>query len=135
VTVTNGSGTGRYAPEPEFRDLYDPHLEAHLDWLDGERSGHRCDARAGHSATEVLMAVSESARTTGVVRAPLRTRANPLTAVIESGELPVEKPGPYGSPTEASVARRRRCRTPSRRLFGTVSLLSLVGNPPRAVTL
>lgn len=95
VTITDETGTRTYEPEPDFRDLYAPSLDAHVAWLDGEQSDHRCAAPEGHSVVEIMMGIYESARTRGVVEAPIRTRANPLAVMIEDGDLPVEKPGPY----------------------------------------
>lgn len=95
VTVTTDSGTETYAPEPEYHELYDPYLAAHVDWLDGRRDGHRCDAATGHDVVELMMGIYESARTRGVVESPVGTRANPLAVMIEDGDLPVEQPGAY----------------------------------------
>jgi hypothetical protein len=41
------------------------------------------------------MAIYESARMHEVVQLPLRTHANPLDLMIESGDLPIERPGRY----------------------------------------
>ena len=44
---------------------------------------------------EVLMAIYESARRRQRIDLPLKTLANPLQLMVESGDLPVEWPGPY----------------------------------------
>jgi hypothetical protein len=41
------------------------------------------------------MSIYESVRTHAVVRAPLRTKVNPLDLMVESGQLAVEYPGRY----------------------------------------
>ena len=41
------------------------------------------------------MATYESARLHEVTTLPLRTMASPLEAMIEAGDLPVERPGHY----------------------------------------
>lgn len=103
VTVTSADGTETYDPDPDFRTPYDPYLDTHVAWLDGDRDGHRCDADGGYAVTEIMMGFYESVRTNGVVETPVRTRANPLSVMIEDGDLPVENPGsydirlPYGS--------------------------------------
>ena len=41
------------------------------------------------------MALFESARKRQRIDLPLKTRVNPLTLMVENGDLPVEWPGPY----------------------------------------
>lgn len=94
VTVTNADGTSEHAPEGE-RDNRARYLDEFVAWLDGDREGHRCDGAAGVAVMESMMALYESARTRGVVEAPLETRSNPLLVMIEDGDLPVEQPGAY----------------------------------------
>jgi predicted dehydrogenase len=94
VTVTNGDGTTEYTPEAE-RSTRNRYLEEFVAWLDGDRPDHRCSADRAVVGMEIMMAIYESARTRGVVEPPLRTLANPLNDMIESGALPVEHPGSY----------------------------------------
>ena len=94
VTVTNADGTTEYAPDPD-RASRSRCVAAMLDWIEGERDDHRCSGARAVPTMEVLMSIYESARTNGVVHAPLETRTNPLVAMIEAGELPVERPGAY----------------------------------------
>lgn len=94
LTVTNAGGRTDHAPESE-EGTQTRYLDEFVEWLDGERDDHRCSgARASH-VMEIMMAIYESARTQGVVEAPLETRANPLRVMINQGELPVERPGAY----------------------------------------
>jgi predicted dehydrogenase len=65
-----------------------------LSWIEG-RSGHRGEAINGRAAVEIIMAIYDSARLHEVVQMPVRTHASPLEAMIESGDLPVERPGRY----------------------------------------
>ena len=44
---------------------------------------------------EIMMAVYESARCHERVPLPLFTRANPLDVAVESGVIPVTRPGAY----------------------------------------
>ena len=54
---------------------------------------------------KIIMAIYESARMHEVVQLPLRTHANPLDLMIESGELAVERPGRLRHP-RVFIARR-----------------------------
>ncbi|MFB6135328.1 MAG: Gfo/Idh/MocA family protein [Halobacteriaceae archaeon] len=94
VTVTNADGTTEHAPEAEAGNRA-RYLDAFVAWLDGDRDDHRCSGERAGGVMEVMMALYESARTRGVVEAPLETRANPLRVMIEEGDLPVEHPGAY----------------------------------------
>lgn len=95
VTVRDEDGTETYDPTPEFGSLYEPCLDGYVAWLDGEQDRHRCAGSEAYGVMEALMGIYESARTNAVVRAPVRTRANPLSVMIDDGDLPVEHPGPY----------------------------------------
>ena len=52
-------------------------------------------ADRARAVQEVMMALFESARKRQRIYLPLKTRINPLTLMVESGELPVEWPGRY----------------------------------------
>lgn len=94
VRVVNADGERVSAPESEGSNR-DRYVAALFDWLDGEIEEHRCGGQQAHDVMELMMAIYESARTNGVVEAPLETRANPLRLMIESGDLPLENPGKY----------------------------------------
>jgi len=94
VTVVSDGGTNEYAPTSELSDRA-AFLAAFVEWLDGDRTDHRCSGPRSGRVVEILMALYESARIRGVVERPLQTRANPLKRMIESGDLPVEYPGKY----------------------------------------
>ena len=78
-------------PKSDGRDLWS---EFKL-WLDGEIETHRCDGRQARATVEIMMAIYESVRTRGLVRIPFQTQESPLELLIDSGMLPVEKPGKY----------------------------------------
>ena len=65
-----------------------------VEWIEG-RVEHRGEASNGRAAIEIIMAIYESARLHEVVQMPLRTMASPIERMIESGDLPVERPGSY----------------------------------------
>ena len=78
-------------PKSDGRDLWS---EFKL-WLDGEIETHRCDGRQARATVEIMMAIYESVRIRGLVRIPFQTQESPLELLIDSGMLPVEKPGKY----------------------------------------
>lgn len=65
-----------------------------VDWIEG-RVEHRGEASNGRAVVEIIMAIYESARRHEVVQMPLCTLASPIEQMIESGDLPVERPGCY----------------------------------------
>ncbi|MEW6750798.1 MAG: Gfo/Idh/MocA family oxidoreductase [Candidatus Latescibacterota bacterium] len=65
-----------------------------VDWIEG-RGEHLGQAVNGRAAVEIIMAIYESARRHEVVSLPLTTHASPLEAMIEAGQLPVQRPGAY----------------------------------------
>ncbi len=66
-----------------------------VDWIEGRVEDYRGDGEKARAVVEIMMAIYESARMREVVRMPLRTRAYPLDLMVESGDLPVERPGRY----------------------------------------
>ncbi|WP_459193230.1 Gfo/Idh/MocA family protein [Halosimplex sp. J119] len=94
VAVRNGDGVSTYAPERETSSRYE-YLDEMIELMDGEREDHRCSGWQARHTIEILMAIYESARTNGLVETPLQTRANPLEAMRENGELEPEHPGEY----------------------------------------
>jgi|ETNmetMinimDraft_30_1059905.scaffolds.fasta_scaffold00501_3 predicted dehydrogenase len=65
-----------------------------IEWIEGKVE-HRGQAENGRAAVEIIMAIYESARLHEVVKLPLRTFSSPLDVMVESGDLPVERPGRY----------------------------------------
>jgi predicted dehydrogenase len=65
------------------------------DWIEGKIDNHRNNGFNGYKALEMLHAVYESARMHEKVILPLHTRINPLDLMVESGQLPIERPGRY----------------------------------------
>lgn len=62
-------------------------------WIDGEIEDYPGKAENGKAALETMLALYESARVRERVELPLQTRVNPLDLAVESGALPVERPG------------------------------------------
>lgn len=65
-----------------------------VDWIEG-RCVHRNQAENGLWTMHMMMGVLESARCHEKVYLPLQTRDNPLNLMVESGQLPVQRPGRY----------------------------------------
>ena len=65
------------------------------DWLDGTVQEYRGEGKYGLAATEIMMAIYESARVHERVVLPLLTRDNPLDVAVEQGRIPVERPGAW----------------------------------------
>lgn len=107
LDLMNGSTNGweHHRPEPEhveFGERQWEYLEAGTsqavelaDWLEGSVETHRGEATNGYKALQMIHAVYESARCHEKVHMPLQTRVNPLDVMVESGDLPVERPGKY----------------------------------------
>ena len=62
-------------------------------WIEGNFEDYYGQAEHGRAATEIMMAVYESARVHERVRFPLQTRANPLDVAVKEGVIPVTRPG------------------------------------------
>ena len=65
-----------------------------VSWVEGT-SDYRGTGESARFPVEITMAIYESARMHEVVSFPVRTLCSPLDLMIESGDLPVERPGRY----------------------------------------
>jgi predicted dehydrogenase len=70
-------------------------MEELAEWIEGKRDHFRNEAQNGFKALEMVLAVYESARRHEHVVLPLQTRLNALDLMVESGDLPVQRPGRY----------------------------------------
>lgn len=76
----------------------DPHIAQArelVEWIEGKTEEHRGQGENGRAAIEIIMAIYESARMHEVVSMPVRTKCSPIDVMIDSGDLPVERPGRY----------------------------------------
>lgn len=78
-----------------FRDAFLAQSHGIADWLDDKVEVYRGEASNAFAVMEIMMALYESARLNEVTRLPLQTRDNPLDLMVESGALPVRRPGKY----------------------------------------
>jgi UDP-N-acetyl-2-amino-2-deoxyglucuronate dehydrogenase len=81
--------------EAPWHDPFVHMAQEAIDWVDGKIDDPISSGQKGRATMEVLMAIYESARKRRRIDLPLKTLANPLQLMVESGELPVEWPGAY----------------------------------------
>ncbi len=93
IQLMNGDRAGwqSITPPPAETDQF----QEMIDWVEGRVASHRNAASVASSTMAIMMAVYESVRSQSAVQLPLETRANPLDILVESGRMPVEKPGRY----------------------------------------
>jgi predicted dehydrogenase len=81
--------------EAPWHDPFVHMAQEAVDWVDDKIDDPISSGQKGRATMEVLMAIYESARKRRRIDLPLKTLANPLQLMVESGELPVEWPGAY----------------------------------------
>jgi predicted dehydrogenase len=81
--------------EAPWHDPFVHMAQEAVDWVDGKLDDPISSGQKGRATIEVLMAIYESARKRRRIDLPLKTLANPLQMMVESGEMPVEWPGAY----------------------------------------
>jgi len=98
MTTTSG-GWQTFQPTEAEREGYGrAHVDqaySIVDWIEGRVEDYRGKAEYGRAAMEIMMSVYESARCHERVMLPLLTRANPLDVAVETGAMPVTRPGAY----------------------------------------
>lgn len=92
LTATSG---GWQTIEAPWHDPFVHLAQEALDWVEGRTDDPISSGQKGRATLEVLMALYESARKRQRIFLPLKTLANPLALMVESGALPVEWPGRY----------------------------------------
>ncbi len=97
VRLLSSHGAGWHDLTLDRNEPFTAQARGIVDWLDGTVApdAFRNEATNGRAALEIMMAIYESARRHEVVRLPLATRVSPLDLMVESGDLPVERPGAY----------------------------------------
>jgi predicted dehydrogenase len=91
----NGSSGGWVDVQADWHDCWSHQCQEAIDWAEGKIEDPTSGYRHGRKVTEVMMALFESARKKQRIELPLKTRVNPLTLMVENGDLPVEWPGAY----------------------------------------
>ncbi|MCC6628685.1 MAG: Gfo/Idh/MocA family oxidoreductase [Chloroflexi bacterium] len=92
LTATSGGWQRIEAP---WHDPFVHLAQEAVDWVEGRVTDPISSGQKGRNTLEVLMALYESARKRQRVDLPLKTLANPLKLMVDSGELPVEWPGRF----------------------------------------
>ena len=92
LSTTKSGGWEEYSPEGENAHI--AQARELVEWIEGKVE-HRGEAKNGRAAVEIIMGIYESARLHQVVQMPLKTHSSPLEVMIETGGLPVERPGAY----------------------------------------
>lgn len=95
VRLMNAETRGWRTLDNPKNNPFEEQAKGIVDWLEGRVEDYRGEAKKARGTLEVMMALYESARRHEVTRLPLPTRANPLDLMVESGHLPVERPGKY----------------------------------------
>ncbi len=97
--TAEGKGWQTFTPSegqlPGFGRAHIDQAYGIVEWLEGRDENYRGQAKQGRAAMEIMMAVYESARCHERIQLPLITRANPLDVAVESGVIPVTRPGAY----------------------------------------
>ena len=91
---TNSQSKGWEEHTPEGEEPHIAQARELIEWIEGKVE-HRGEASNGRAAVEIIMAIYESARLHEIVQMPVKTRCSPLEVMIETGALPVERPGAY----------------------------------------
>ena len=95
VRYLNPSSNGWQAVAVPWHDCWSRQCQEAIDWVEGRVERPISGGDRGRAVQEVMMALFESARKRQRIYLPLKTRLNPLSLMVERGELPVEWPGRY----------------------------------------
>lgn len=91
----NGASGGWVDVEVPWHDCWAHQAQETMAWVEGTLDDPISHSRHGRAVTEVMMALFESARKKRRIELPLQTKVNPLSLMVENGDLPVEWPGQY----------------------------------------
>ena len=95
VRYVSASHAGWQDVEAPWHDCWAHQCREAIDWVEGRTEQPISGAERARAVQEVMMALFESARKRQRIYLPLKTRVNPLSLMVDSGELPVEWPGRY----------------------------------------
>ena len=91
----SSSTNGWQQVEAEWHDSWAHQCQDTIDWVEGRTDRPISGADRGRAVQEVMMALFESARKRQRVYLPLKTKVNPLSLMVDDGDLTVEWTGPY----------------------------------------
>ena len=95
VRILNTTSNGWQTVEAPWRDCWAQQCQEAIDWVEGRIDHPISGADRARAVQEVMMALFESARKKQRIYLPLKTKLNPLSLMVEQGDLPVEWPGRY----------------------------------------
>jgi predicted dehydrogenase len=95
VRYLNSSTQGWIDVQAPWHDCWGHQCQEAIDWVEGRVENPISGSERARAVQEVMMALFESARKRQRIYLPLKTRVNPLTLMVENGDLPVEWPGAY----------------------------------------
>ena len=91
----NAESRGWREIEAPWHDCWARQCGEAIDWVEGRIERPISGGDRGRAVQEIMMALYESARKRQRISLPLKTRLNPLSLMVERGELAVEWPGRY----------------------------------------
>ncbi len=91
----NAASTGWQEIEAPWQDCWARQCQEAIDWIEEKIDQPISSADHAFAVQEIMMALFESARKRQRIYLPLKTRVNPLSLMVEDGDLPVEWPGRY----------------------------------------
>ena len=89
------SSIGWQTVETPWHDPWAHQYQEAIAWVEGSVDQPISGGDRARAVQEVMMALFESARKRQRIDLPLKTRLNPLSLMVDSGDLPVEWPGRY----------------------------------------
>jgi predicted dehydrogenase len=95
VRYLNPASDGWKDVEAPWQDCWVHQAQETIAWAEGKLDDPISSGQKAYATQEVMMALYESARKRQRIDLPLKTRLNPLQLMVESGDLPVEWPGPH----------------------------------------
>ncbi|HEX5417428.1 MAG TPA: Gfo/Idh/MocA family oxidoreductase, partial [Chloroflexota bacterium] len=95
VRYLNATSNGWKDVEAPWHDAWVHQCQETIAWAEGKLEDPLSSAANAYATQEVMMALYESARKRKRIDLPLKTKVNPLKLMVDSGDLPVEWPGPY----------------------------------------
>jgi predicted dehydrogenase len=95
VRYLSNASNGWIELDEPWQDAWAHQCQEAIDWVEGKIDQPISGAGPARTVQEIMMALFESERKRQRVQLPLKTKLNPLSLMVENGDLPVEWPGRY----------------------------------------
>ena len=95
VRYLSDASNGWIKLDEPWQDAWSHQCQEAIDWIEGKIDQPISGAAPARTVQEIMMALFESERKRQRVHLPLKTKLNPLSLMVENGDLPVEWPGRY----------------------------------------